>query len=87
MKRFRLSTLLLLVVIAALCFALVMQDRLAARRLEMERLQTARLVAELEMSRGEIEQVNLNMEITLQQERARSKMLADQLEAAKERVR
>jgi hypothetical protein len=32
MKRFRLSTLLLLVVIAALSFALVVQDRRAARR-------------------------------------------------------
>jgi hypothetical protein len=32
MKRFRLSTLLLLVVIAALSFALVVQERRAARR-------------------------------------------------------
>jgi hypothetical protein len=32
MKRFRLSTLMLLIVIAALCVALVVQQRRAARR-------------------------------------------------------
>jgi hypothetical protein len=32
MRRFRLSTLLLLIVIAALCVGLIVQDRRAARR-------------------------------------------------------
>jgi hypothetical protein len=72
MKRFRLSTLLLLVVIAALSFALMMQQ-----------IRTSRLVAELEARRAEVETVNVNMEIMMQMEKARSKELSDQLEAAK----
>jgi cell division protein FtsB len=41
MKRIRLSTSLLLVVIAALCFALVVQERRAARRDAEHRSQLA----------------------------------------------
>src|SRR3954470_17051687 len=54
MKRFRLSTLLLLVVIAALCFALGVQDRRAARRDAELRAKIAQL-EEVEASREWIE--------------------------------
>jgi hypothetical protein len=54
MKRFRLSTLLLLVVIAALCFALGAQDRRAARRDAELRAKIARL-EEAEATREWIE--------------------------------
>jgi hypothetical protein len=54
MKIFRLSTLLLLVVIAALCFALGVQDRRAARRDAELRAKIAQL-EEAEASREWIE--------------------------------
>jgi hypothetical protein len=50
MKRFRLSTLLLLVVIVALCFALGVQDRRAARREAELRAKIAKL-GQAEVSR------------------------------------
>jgi hypothetical protein len=49
MKRFRISTLMLLIVIAALCTALIVQQRRAARReigLEFERAQLQARLAE-----------------------------------------
>jgi hypothetical protein len=48
MKRFRLSTLMLLIVIAALGVALVVQQRRATRREAEQRDREARPVAELE---------------------------------------
>ncbi len=53
MKRFRLSTLMLLIVIAALCVALVVQHQRASRReAELEsRLDAAQIEADLRIER------------------------------------
>ncbi len=48
MKRFRLSTLMLLIVIAALCVALVVRQRRATRREAEQRDREDRRVAKLE---------------------------------------
>jgi hypothetical protein len=48
MKRFRLSTLMLLIVIAALCVALVVQQRRATHREAEQRDREDRRVAKLE---------------------------------------
>ena len=48
MKRFRLSTLMLLIVIAALCVALVVQQRRATRREAEQRDREDRRVANFE---------------------------------------
>ncbi len=78
MKRFRLSTLLLLVVIAALCLALVMQERRAARR-EAE-LEFRLVLMEHMRSQPEVYQTQ-PMEIQLDE--ASLQALADQLTAVK----
>ena len=78
MKRFRLSTLLLLVVIAALSLALVIQERRAARR-EAE-LQFRLLIVEHMRFQPEFQGVQ-QMEIQL--EEASLQALADQLTAVK----
>jgi hypothetical protein len=79
MKRFRLSTLLLLVVIAALSLALVMQERRAARR-----------EAELQFRLVIMEHVRLQPEVyqpqpmEIQLDEASLQALADQPKAVKE---
>jgi hypothetical protein len=55
MKRFRLSTLMLLVVIAALSIALVVQQRRATRR-------EAKLHAELQLRQGQLQLTNENLQ-------------------------
>jgi hypothetical protein len=78
MKRFRLSTLLLLVVIAALSLALVMQERRAARR-----------EAELQFGLVIMEHLRVQMEfqgiqqMEIQMDRASLQALAEQLTAVK----
>ena len=72
MKRLRLSTLLLLVVIAAMILGLVVQQQRANRR-----------EAVLVERRAVLEDTISNMKIEMQMEKARSKSLADQLEATK----
>jgi hypothetical protein len=78
MKRFRLSTLLLLVVIAALSLALVMQERRAARR-----------EAELQFRLVIMEHLRVQMEfqgiqqMEIQMDRASLQALAEQLTAVK----
>jgi len=78
MKRFRLNTLLLLVVIAALSLALVMQERRAARR-EAE-LQFRLVIMEHMKVQALVHQPQ-PMEI--QMDRASLQALADQLTAVK----
>jgi hypothetical protein len=78
MKRFRLSTLLLLVVIAALSLALVIEERRAARR-----------DAELEFRHVLMEQLRVKLEfqgiqqMELQMDRAGLQALADHLTGVK----
>jgi hypothetical protein len=51
MKRFRLSTLMLLIVIASLCVALFVQDRRAARRERELQLRMESMVWEYELNK------------------------------------
>ena len=70
MRRFRLSTLMLLIVIAALGVALVVQQRRAARR-------EAGLQAELQLGRGQLQLANeklQNRELALKHERMMARM-------------
>jgi uncharacterized protein HemX len=70
MKRFRLSTLLLLVVIVGLAIALVIQERRATRR-------EAHLQAELQLRQGEFRLANEkihNRELLLRNERMMAQM-------------
>jgi hypothetical protein len=78
MKRFRLSTLLLLVVIAALSLALVMQERRDARR-EAE-LQFRLVITEHLRLQPEVLQIQ---QMELEMESASLQALADQLTAVK----
>jgi hypothetical protein len=74
MKRFRLSTLLLLIVIAALSLALVMQERRATQReadLEFRHALTEHLRAHLEF--------HGTHQMEIQMDRASLQALADQL--------
>jgi hypothetical protein len=52
MKRFRLSTLMLLIVIASLCVALFVQDRRAARRERELQMRMESLLREFQTSRA-----------------------------------
>jgi hypothetical protein len=79
MKRFRLSTLLLLVIIAALSVALVVQERRAARR-EAD-LQFRYVVMEHVLTNPVVPQIEGNR--ILQLERASLQALADELTAVK----
>jgi hypothetical protein len=60
MKRFRLSTLMLLIVIAALCVALVVQQQRASRReAELQsRLDAAQIEADLRIERTGVNERN-----------------------------
>jgi hypothetical protein len=78
MKRFRLSTLLLLVVIAALSLALVMQERRAARR-EAE-LQFRLVIMEDMRFQPEFQGIQ---QLEIPMETASLQALADELTAVK----
>ena len=74
MKRFRLSTLLLLIVIAALCIALVVQqDRAARREVEAKReiLETYGLMGKASKGRGAATQTGDGLRSTVESAKAK----------------